>query len=130
VALKDWSLSRILSIWTGWMSGLLLLLLGFVVVTPGGVSISVPGNLPLGVRILLGLAGFVAACLPPAAVTFAWYNLRLRAWADAPPARSDPRLEPALRADVEGARQLTDGPLYEPLRQDDTRVPARRSNDA
>ena len=67
MALRDWSVRRILSIWTGWMAGLLVLLLGAVILSPtGSVSLTIsPAGLPLASRIALGLIGLAAACLPP-----------------------------------------------------------------
>lgn len=107
MALRDWSVRRILGIWTGWMAGLLVLLLGAVVLSPtGSVSLTIsPAGLPLGSRIALGLIGLVAACLPPAALTYAWYSARLRAWSEDKPL-VDREAERGLRADIERARQL------------------------
>jgi hypothetical protein len=74
MALRDWTFRRILGFWTGWMSGLLLLLLIAVILSPTGLQIAVsPPGLPLLGRIVLGLLGVFVACLPPALLTFAWY---------------------------------------------------------
>lgn len=73
MALRDWTFRRILGFWAGWMSGLLILLLIAMVLSPTGVSIGVsPSGLPLAGRIVLGLVGLFVACLPPALLTFAW----------------------------------------------------------
>jgi hypothetical protein len=79
------------------MAGLLVLLVGAVVLSPtGSVSLTIsPAGLSLGSRIALGVVGLVAACLPPAALTYAWYVARLRAWGRV--------------ADVEQGRQLEGG---------------------
>ncbi|MEW5915011.1 MAG: hypothetical protein AB1762_01340 [Gemmatimonadota bacterium] len=83
MGLKDWSAKRILGIWTGWMSGLLLALLGALVVNPTGVTLRMAaGDAPVAVRIGLAALGLVAICLPPAILTYAWYLKRVRAWGE------------------------------------------------
>ncbi len=105
------------------MSGLLVLLVGAVVATPTGVSISIsPAGQSLGVRIALGLAGLVGACLPPAVLTYAWYTARLRAWG-----RGD---KERLREDMAQGRRLADAPAREMAPRRGDRTPARRPDDA
>jgi hypothetical protein len=88
MALRDWSARRILGVWTGWMAGLLVTLLGAVVLNPSGITLMIaPADLPLAARAALGVVGLVGACLPPAILTYAWYVSRLRAWGDRTPDR-------------------------------------------
>jgi hypothetical protein len=83
MGLRDWSVKRILGIWTGWMAGLLVALLGAIVVSPSGVTLRIAGgDGPLYVRIGLAIMGLVAVCTPPAILTYAWYLKRLRAWSE------------------------------------------------
>lgn len=83
MALRDWTVRRILTLWAGWFAGLFLLLLAGVVLSPSGVSISVsPAGLPLVGRVVLGLLGLIAASLPPTVLTYVWYVGRLRAWGE------------------------------------------------
>jgi hypothetical protein len=112
MALRDWSLPRILGIWTGWMAGLLLLLLAAVVLSPEGVTITVSGvGDSLAMRAAYGLLGLVAACLPPAAMTYAWYVRRVRDWGRrAENGTEQPRLS---RADFENVRRLAEGALQD-----------------
>jgi hypothetical protein len=92
------------------MAGLLVLLVGGVVVSPTGVSLTIaPAGLPLPVRIVLGVVGLGAACLPPAILTYAWYTARLRVWGEGSEKRIDPELERRLRAEAAQARQLAEG---------------------
>jgi len=112
VAIRDWTLRRILTLWAGWMAGLLVLLLAAVVLSPTGVSIRVsPGGLPLGARILLGLVGLIAASLPPAAVTYAWYVARLRQWGEGHQATEpggqpvSPTSDPQTRSELDELRE-------------------------
>lgn len=129
MALRDWSVGRILSIWTGWMAGLLVLLLGAVVLSPTGtLSLTIsPAGLPLGSRIALAVIGLVAACLPPAALTYAWYSARLRAWSEEKQP-VDREVEPRLRTDVERARQLA-APISDDAPARAQRVPVHRRDD-
>lgn len=74
------------------MTGLLLLLLAAVVLRPEGVTITLSGaGSSLAMRVGYGLLGLVAACLPPAAVTYAWYVRRVREWGNADRAMESPR---------------------------------------
>ncbi|MGH7694998.1 MAG: hypothetical protein ACRENH_08455 [Gemmatimonadaceae bacterium] len=112
MALRDWSVRRILGIWTGWMAGLLVLLLAGVVLSPDGVTITVSGvGSSLAMRAAYGLLGLVAACLPPAAITYAWYMGRVREWG----AQAKREAEEARRArvDLEHARRLAEGALHD-----------------
>lgn len=129
MALRDWSVRRILSIWTGWMAGLLVLLLGAVVLSPtGSVSLTIsPAGLPLASRIALGLIGLAAACLPPAALTFAWYSARLRAWSEEKPP-VDREAQRRLSADIERARQLA-APMPDDAPRRAHRAPVPRRDD-
>lgn len=111
MALRDWSVRRILGLWTGWMAGLLVLLLAGVVLTPEGVTITISGVSSLAMRAAYGLLGLVAACLPPAAITYAWYLGRVRDWGGrAEDATEKPRLS---RADFENVRRLAEGSLQD-----------------
>jgi hypothetical protein len=83
MGLRDWSVKRILGIWTGWMAGLLIALLVAIVVNPSGVTLRMAGGEgPLYLRIGLAIIGLVAMCTPPAILTYAWYLKRLRAWSE------------------------------------------------
>ncbi len=105
MALRDWSVRRILGIWTGWMAGLLVLLLAGVVLSPDGVTITVSGvGSSLAMRAAYGLLGLVAACLPPAAITYAWYARRVREWGA--PAKQEADEARRARVDLENARRL------------------------
>jgi len=112
MALRDWSVRRILGIWTGWMAGLLVALLAAVVLSPEGVTITISGvGSSLAMRAAYGLLGLVAACLPPAAITYAWYSSRVRAWGThAQPEAEALRL---ARDDFENARQLAERALHD-----------------
>lgn len=124
MALRDWSARRILGIWTGWMAGLLVLLLAGAVLTPEGVTITISGVSSLTMRAAYGLLGLVAACLPPAAITYAWYVRRVRDWGGhAENEVEKPRL---TRADFENVRRLAEGSLQETVARQRQGVAARR----
>lgn len=125
MALRDWSVRRILGLWTGWMAGLLVLLLAGVVLSPEGVTITVSGvGSSLAMRAAYGLLGLVAACLPPAAITYAWYLRRLRDWGG----RAENEVEkPRLtRADFENVRRLAEGSLQDTVARQRQGAPVRR----
>ena len=125
MALRDWSVRRILGIWTGWMAGLLVLLLTAVVLNPDGVTITVSGvGSSLAMRAAYGLLGLVAACLPPAAITYAWYVRRVREWG----AQSKHEAEEARRprVDLENARLLAEGALHDAVPRQRQGMPVPR----
>ena len=134
MALRDWTFRRILGLWTGWMASLLFVLLIAVVVSPTGVSISVsPPGLPLSGRIALGVVGFVVACLPPAALTYAWYVARLREWSErtgGTPTHLDPAVIRQVLADADRARALVDAPVHDFGKGTDQKVHGRGSDGA
>ncbi|HEY7568839.1 MAG TPA: hypothetical protein VH762_14775 [Gemmatimonadaceae bacterium] len=90
------------------MAGLLVLLLAGVVLSPEGVTITVSGvGSSLAMRAAYALLGLVAACLPPAAITYAWYLGRVRDWGGR---HENEAAEPRLsRADFENIRRLAEG---------------------
>lgn len=123
MALRDWSARRILGIWTGWMAGLLILLLVGVVMSPDGVHIAVSGSgSSLWMRAAFALLGLVAACLPPAAVTYAWYLKHIREWGAAD---EDAEGRQLRRADFEHIRRLAEGSLQDIATQRE-RMPSPR----
>jgi len=104
MGLREWSAKRILGIWTGWMAGLLIALLGAIVVSPTGVTLRMAGaDASLYMRIALAALGLVAVCTPPAILTYAWYLKRLRAWSEGSEARGESALADAY------ARMLHEG---------------------
>jgi len=98
------------------MATLLVVLLGAVVLNPTGVTLEIsPANAPLGARIALGIAGLIAACLPPAILTYAWYVKRLRAWSERAPADASddsivgpPRSRQLSEGEARAMRQASD----------------------
>lgn len=131
MALRNWTVRRMLGLWTGWMAGLLVLLLAGVVLSPTGVSIAVsPAGLSLGARVAFALAGLVVACLPPAVLTYAWYLARLRAWSEGNPAGVGPHAVRHVLADVARARELGDVPVRDPGQRGHESLPVRRDDGA
>lgn len=125
MALRDWSVRRILGLWTGWMAGLLVLLLAGVVLSPEGVTITVSGvGSSLAMRAAYGLLGLVAACLPPAAITYAWYAGRVRDWGGR--AGNDTEKPRLTRADFENVRRLAEGSLQDTVARQRPGMRARR----
>jgi hypothetical protein len=126
MALRHWRSSRILGLWTGWLAGLLLLLLAAVIVTPTGVSLQIaPAGLPLWKRFALGAVALVAACLPPAMITYVWYTARLKAWSKDTPRRIDRTVAREMFTDAERAQQLLDAAQQDPVRRPHDRVSVR-----
>lgn len=131
MALRHWTVRRILGLWTGWMAGLLVLLLAGVVLSPTGVSIAVsPAGLSVGARIAFGLVGLVVACLPPAVLTYAWYVARLRAWSEGQPSGVDPDAVRQVLADAARARELADVPVHDLAQRGHESVRVRRDDGA
>ena len=128
MALRDWSVRRILGIWTGWMAGLLVLLLAAVVLSPDGVTITVSGvGSSLAMRAAYGLLGLIAACLPPAAITYAWYARRVREWGAH--AKQEAEAAHRTRVDLEDARRLAEGALHDAVPRQRQGMPVPRDKD-
>jgi hypothetical protein len=123
MGLRDWSAKRILGIWTGWMAGLLVALLGAIVVNPTGVTLRIAaGDAPLAMRIGLAAVGLAAMCLPPAILTYAWYLKRVRAWGEGESLEKERTLVDAY------ARMLSEGEAHPMPHELRARTAARRPN--
>lgn len=79
MALRNWSETRLVVIWAGWLLLLLAGLLAMLVASPDGVHLRIsPVQATGALRWLLAVAGGLVLVLPPAIVTWVWYVGRLR----------------------------------------------------
>lgn len=87
MALRDWSLSRLVIVWAAWFVILFAAFLTLLVASPEGVQVRIsPPEATGGLRWLLAAAGGIALVLPPAILTYFWYLARLRRWSAEPDA--------------------------------------------
>jgi hypothetical protein len=81
MALRDWTVSRLATIWAAWFLFLLTALVIALGLSPEGVHIQVsPPETRGALRWVFAVAGGLGLALPPAIVTYLWYLARLRVW--------------------------------------------------